>query len=126
MDIPTRFAWRKLGRIFTPPKNDWTVSHAMVPTVRPMSASIYRVYFSGRDGQSRSVFGWYEADAEAGWRVVRMCEHPALSPGADGCFDDSGVTGCWLLDVNAEWWLYYVGWNRGHRVPFYNSIGLAA
>jgi hypothetical protein len=30
------------------------------------------------------------------------------------------------VPVGGELWLYYVGWNRGHRVPFYNNIGLAA
>jgi hypothetical protein len=126
MDFLPNMRWQPLGRIFEPQPNSWMKSHAMVPTVMHVGGSTFRVYYSARDHENRSVMGWFEADADAGWQITRQCANPALLPGDDGCFDDSGAQAHWLLEVGNELWLYYVGWNLGGRMPFYNNIGLAA
>lgn len=126
MDFLPNMRWQRLGRIYEPAANSWMRSHAMVPFVVPQGGSIYRVYFSPRDEQNRSVLAWFEADASKGWAVTRLCDAPALLPGDDGCFDDSGAQSSWILQVEDELWLYYTGWNLGGRVLFYNNIGWAA
>ena len=128
MNVPyTHFTWRKMGRKLSSrasPRvdpNPRRGSHGAAPLGQYLSGVPQRPRCS-----SRSVVAWYEADAADGWRVIRMGDRPALSPGLDGRFDDCGTMGSCLLPVGDELWLYYVGWNRGYRVPFYNNIGLAA
>jgi len=57
--------------------------------------------------------------------VVHVNEKPIISPGELGAFDDSGAMMSWIVDVEKEHYLYYIGWNLGVTVPFRNSIGLA-
>jgi hypothetical protein len=119
------FTWRKLGRIFEPPPLPYSVSHAAVPTALHLGGGRYRVYFGGRDASPRSLVAWWEFDIKDPSRVLEVAPAPVLSAGALGTFDDSGCTPFCLLPMDGALWLFYVGWNRGYHVPFYNSIGLA-
>jgi hypothetical protein len=120
--------WRKLGRVFAPPSDrDWMVGHAAVPVALRLQGARYRVYFSGRDAANRSQVGYFELDLRDPARTLKVSERPVLSHGEPGRFDDSGVMGsCLVRQAGGHLLLYYIGWNRGHTVPFYNSIGLAA
>jgi predicted GH43/DUF377 family glycosyl hydrolase len=120
--------WRKLGRIFTPPSGlDWMVGYAAVPVARRVQGDRYRVYFSGRDAENRSQIGYFEFDLGDPSRTLKVSSRAVLSHGEPGCFDDSGVMASSLVQrSDGSLLLYYIGWNRGQTVPFYNSIGLAA
>ena len=51
--------WIKKGRVIFPQKNiPWMKSHAMLPTVVHLSNNLFRVYFSGRDIENRSLIGY--------------------------------------------------------------------
>lgn len=118
--------WVKRGLVFAPDaSHPWMKSHASVPCVRVMGPDRVRVFFSGRDPDDRSHVGWFDFDPREPVRTVQPCERAALEPGGLGSFDESGAMGSWVLDSGGATWLYYIGWNRGVTVPFYNSIGLA-
>lgn len=118
--------WTKRGLVFAPPEGlSWMTSHASVPCVTPGVDDGVRVFFSSRDAQQRSRVGWFDFDPREPGGGVRPCEGPALEPGRLGAFDESGAMGSWVLASGDVLWLYYVGWNRGVTVPFYNAIGLA-
>ena len=119
--------WKKLGRIFTPPTNlGWMVGYAAVPVAYRLGGDRYRVYFSGRDAENRSQIGYFELALGDPTRTLKVSLQPVLSHGEPGRFDDSGVMGSSLLELpDGKLLLYYIGWNRGITVPFYNSIGLA-
>lgn len=119
--------WKKLGRIFTPPTDlGWMVGYAAVPVALHLAGDRYRVYFSGRDAESRSQIGYFELALRDPARTLKVSSRPVLSHGELGRFDDSGVMCSSLVErPDGKLLLYYGGWNRGYTVPFYNSIGLA-
>lgn len=85
-------AWRKLGRIFAPSGElDWSRSHAALPVPEWIEGDIFRIYFSGRDGQNRSSIGSVIVDLAVGGKILDIPAEPILRPGARGMFDDCGV-----------------------------------
>lgn len=118
--------WKKLGNIFRPEnESDWMVSHAAVPIADYLGDDLFRIYFSTRDRQNRSSTGYFDMDITRPGKIQELSGKPVLSPGAIGCFDDSGAMASCIVNLNRRKLLYYVGWNLGTTVPFRNSIGLA-
>lgn len=100
-------------------------SHAANCVAWPLDGSLYRIYFTTRDAQNRGSIGWVEIDLRNPLEVLKVCDHPVLTPGPVGAFDDSGASlSCMLRDGDSIL-LYYLGWNLGVTVPWRNSIGLA-
>lgn len=97
---------------------------AAVPQAVPLEGNIYRIYYSARNKKNQSHIFYLDIDVTS-MSIVNICGEPILSPGALGCFDDSGTMMSWLGKVHNEYHLYYIGWNLGKTVPFRNSVGLA-
>jgi hypothetical protein len=116
--------WHKLGLIFAPPQLPWMASHAALPFALDMGGRL-RVYFSGRDMQSRARIGYFEVELARPRDILALSEKPALDLGALGTFDDRGVTSSWVVRDGEEISHFYTGWNIGVTVPFYFYIGLA-
>ena len=119
--------WRKLGRIFSPPSGlSWMTGYAAVPLAHRLSDERQRVYFSGRDLNQRSHVGYFEISMRDPARILRVSDHAVLAPGELGHFDDSGAMASSVVPrEDGSLLMYYIGWNRGQTVPFYNAIGLA-
>ena len=118
--------WRRLGRTELPDRRPaWMSSHAAVPFAEPLADGMLRVYFTARDGRSRSHTAWAVIDVSNPGRVLDLSTEPVLAPGALGCFDDSGAMLSWIATQADRRFLYYIGWNLGVTVPFRNAIGLA-
>ena len=118
--------WRKVGNIF-PARNmpAGMVSHASVPMAETLDDYRIRIYFSARDAGACSHLMSLDMDIREPGKILDVSPSPLMSPGGMGCFDDSGVMGCCLVQRDNEKYLYYVGWNLGRTVPFRNAIGLA-
>jgi len=118
--------WEKLGLIFCPDNNyPWMKTHAANPVAEHIEGNRFRVYFSCRDKNNCASIAFFEIDIHQPGKILAVSEAPILSPGATGCFDDSGVSmGC-LIQEGDKRYLYYLGWNLGVTVPWRNSIGLA-
>jgi hypothetical protein len=69
--------------------------------------------------------GYVDVRADCPSEVVRVSPEPVLDIGAPGCFDDSGVVPTMVLPVGDELYMYYVGVQRGTRVPYFQFVGLA-
>lgn len=119
--------WRKEGRIFDPADHSfgWLASHAAVPTADLIRGDRYRVWYSGRDRESRSHMSYLEIDINEPTNLLYVHPEPVLSPGAAGRFDDSGVMASSIVDDGGRKYLYYAGWNRTVTVPFRNAMGVA-
>lgn len=117
--------WVKKGLIITPTGADWMRTHAMIPTLEHREGSLYRIYFSGRDTQNRSLVSYAEINLEQPEKVVRFSPKPVLGLGALGCFDDNGVTPSWIVKDGKRTLLYYIGWNKGATVRMHLFGGLA-
>jgi predicted GH43/DUF377 family glycosyl hydrolase len=117
--------WTKRGRIFDPDSLDWAVSHAQNPTARHLRGDVYRVYFAARNKNKMSRIGFTDLDLENPHEPRETASKPVLSLGELGTFDDSGVFPHWVVKHENEVLLYYTGWMRGDRVPYYAAVGLA-
>ena len=118
--------WIKQGALpLLFPQREWSVSHAALPIAEPLGGDRWRVFFSARDAHNHSSVGCFEMDMRTPERLLSIMEHPVLSPGNLGAFDDAGTTGAWSVTVGACTYLYYVGWNVGGTVPFRNAVGVA-
>lgn len=117
--------WRKQGIIIRPNKSEWMVTHGMCPIAEWRQDDIYRIYFSGRDAQNRSLISYAEIDITNPSRVIRFSSKPVLNLGALGAFDDNGVTPSWIIDHGRRKYLYYIGWNKGATVRMHLFGGLA-
>ena len=118
--------WVKLGRVIIPQKDlDWMVTHAMLPVAEWIRDDVFRVYFSGRDNQNRSLIGYAEIDLNDPEKPLCYAPKCVLGLGALGCFDDNGVTPSWIVNSADKKYLYYVGWNQGSTVRMGLVAGLA-
>ena len=116
--------WKKAGLIFDPTEKISGITYASVPVALYLNSSTYRIYFSGRDSQNRSLPFFFDLNMED-FSVSNIQHKPILSSGNLGTFDDSGVMPSSIVQVENNYYLYYIGWNLGVTVPFRNSIGLA-
>jgi len=117
--------WNKLGLVIEPTGSEWMRSHGMLPTAEHRHDSTYRVYFSGRDHENRSLISYAEIDVEAPGNAPHYSDGQVLGLGELGCFDDNGVTPSWVVDSDVGKYLYYIGWNRGSTVRMHLVAGLA-
>jgi hypothetical protein len=120
-------AWQPGGLLLTcPPGLSWARTHAALPAVLRDPAGGYELFFSPRDGDGRA----HVCRARLAVDGVRLLvtgidEHPVLSPGPLGAFDESGATvSCVVADAGRTL-LFYTGWTLGVTVPFYFYAGLA-
>jgi len=103
------------------------MTHASAPVAVSVNDSLYRIYFTTRDGRNRSHVGYLELDIRRPAEILRVSEEPVLRPGPLGCFDDYGVYASSVLEHDGKLFMYYIGWSPGQRGPlFYSSIGLAS
>jgi hypothetical protein len=119
--------WEKEGLVFSPSgASEWHRTHAHVPLADKTGPDTYRVYFAARNEANHSQIGYLDASIENGRFVIgRVSNTPALSFGAPGTFDDSGVFPSSIVNRGTKKYLYYVGWNQGTTVLYYSWIGLA-
>jgi hypothetical protein len=118
--------WKKLGMVYCPTgEQPWLHTHAAVPIAEHVDGDVYRIYFSSRDAGNRSYTGYVVINLYRPQEILELSQHPVLSPGGLGEFDDSGTMATWLTTYRGQKFMYYIGWNLGVTVPFRNSIGLA-
>jgi len=121
--------WIKKGLLYNPSTGDTSLKHgigyAAVPFVLPISKEegIYRIFFSARDEQNRSLPFFIDYNMNEG-KVIRESEQ-LLPLGELGGFDDSGIMLTSVIEKDGRIYLFYIGWNLGVTVPFRNAIGLA-
>lgn len=109
-----------------PPPPAWAVTHAALPATATTCNSGMHLYYSARDGDGRSHIGRAGVNLDGDDVYVDVHdEHPVLSPGNLGSFDDAGVTISCVVQDGDLWKLYYTGWTLGVSVPFYLSVGIA-
>ena len=121
--------WIKKGLLYNPSAGDTSAKHgigyAAVPFVLPISKEegIYRIFFSARDEQNRSLPFFIDYNLNEG-KVIHESEQ-LLPLGELGAFDDSGIMLTSVIEKEGRIYLFYIGWNLGVTVPFRNAIGLA-
>tara|TARA_B100000795_G_C22787220_1_gene435181 strand:- start:110 stop:1030 length:921 start_codon:yes stop_codon:yes gene_type:complete len=118
--------WNKLGNIFDPLNYpNWPFTHGAVPFVGEIKGNLVKVYFTGRDAKNRSGIHWGIFDFEDNFNLMDLSTSSVLELGKTGTFDEDGVMGSQIFQIENERYLYYQGWNLANSTPFRNAIGLA-
>mgnify|MGYP006272871853 CR=1 FL=1 len=119
--------WEKKGLVFDvgPWRTDRLRSHASIPFAFHVEGDLFRIFFSSRDGEGRSLP--YCVPAEITGGTIRP-QGPPVGPlaelGALGTFDDSGVMPTCVLRHGGTVSMYYIGWNPQVTVPYRLAVGL--
>lgn len=117
--------WENRGLVFSPAgRVEWARHSALQPTPLVLDDRI-RVYAGFRDDQGIGRVGWVDLDRRDPTRILDVAARPALDIGEPGCFDDNGVVPCAVVARGSEIFLYYAGYQLGHRVRFMVFGGLA-
>ncbi len=119
-------AWLKKGFIYKPEGlHGCDYTHAHVVCVDTNYDDIVRVYYSARDEKGRCQASFLDLNAHNLSEIVYIHPETILTLGTAGMFDDCGIMPTWLLEVDGQKWLYYIGWTVRNTIPYHNSIGLA-
>lgn len=116
--------WEIVGKIITPKKKGYCLTHCMVPTVTKIKKSLVRVYFSSRDKFNISRVFCCDYDLVSN-KVKNYKNKIRLDIGELGAFDDNGVTPSCILKKNKNEYMFYIGWNKKSKVRMNLFGGLA-
>lgn len=118
--------WLKKGLIFAPDgRLPWARKHAFPPTPHFVNDRTLRLYVAFCDENTVGRVGWVDVDPADPSRVLNVSTKPVLDIGMPGAFDENGVVPTSIVPVNDELYLYYVGFQLGHKVRYYQFQGLA-
>lgn len=118
---------RKIGFVYKPEgRFDWWQSHCMAPAPVLINEDVIRVFMGCWDKNKISRIGFIDVLKENPTKIVNIAENPVLDIGRDGCFDENGVfPGHVYLRQDGKVFLYYTGFQLGHKIRHYNFGGLA-
>lgn len=118
--------WRKLGLVYAPDgRLWWAKTHAMIPTPVVLNDSVVRVYVTSCDVNGVGRVGFVDVDARDPTRVLYVGQSPVLDIGQEGTFDENGVLVCSVVDVGAQRYMYYAGFELGTKIRYRLLTGLA-
>lgn len=118
--------WEKQGRIYVPDgSRAWAKKYAFPPVPHFMNNGVLRIYCTFCDEQTVGRTGWVEVDADNPSTVLRVSERPVLDIGEPGAFDENGLLPTSLVAVGDELYMYYVGYQLGYKVRYFQFQGLA-
>lgn len=118
--------WQKKGLVYCPDgKYAWAKHSALQPTPIMLSDEIIRVYVGFRDHKGVGRIGYVDVDAMNPSEIIKISENPVLDIGVPGSFDDNGVIQCAIVQRDDKLFLYYAGYQLGHKVRFLAFGGLA-
>jgi hypothetical protein len=118
--------WEKRGLVYVPDGSmDWAQSHAFPPTPYLRDDGVLRIYVSSCDDGMVGRVGFVDVDPDEPSRIVRIADEPVLDIGAPGAFDENGVVPISIVRVDDRLFLYYIGFQLGATVRYYQFTGLA-
>jgi len=104
---------------------EWARSHAFPPTPYLRDDGVLRIYVCSCDEAMVGRVGFVDVDPDEPSRIIRVADEPVLDVGAPGAFDENGVVPISTLRVGNRLFLYYVGFQLGAKVRYYQFTGLA-
>ena len=118
--------FEKIGKILEPKNmNSWWKSHAMAPSAVLLNEDTIRIFLGCWDENGISRIGFVDVDSSNPLEIKGVSEEPVLDIGNPGMFDENGVFPAHAYRLGDEIYLYYTGFQLGHKVRHYNFGGLA-
>ncbi len=113
--------WKKLGQLYCPQSvHPKLASHAANPLAVSLADDVYRIFFSGRDGQNRSSIGFVDVDIVKR-EVVYIFDKPVFEHGPENSFYSHGVSIGNCYEADGQHYILFMGWQcppgahwRGH------------
>jgi predicted GH43/DUF377 family glycosyl hydrolase len=118
--------WNKQGRIYVPDgKNAWAKKYAFPPTPHFLNSEVIRIYVAFCDENTVGRIGYVDVSADNPAEVIRVSDEPVLDIGKPGAFDENGILPTSIVAVDNKLYLYYVGYQLGQKLRYYQFEGLA-
>ncbi|MEY2632089.1 MAG: hypothetical protein RIR00_743 [Pseudomonadota bacterium] len=117
--------WEKLGQLFDPGagnRHPKLASHAANPLPVHLDGDVYRVFYSGRDGQNRSSVGAVDVDIVQR-RILREHFEPCFVHGPEGSFYAAGVSIGNCYRANGRHYMLFMGWQAPPGGHWRGDIG---
>jgi len=115
--------WRKLGQLYSPQSvHPKLATHAANPLAVLLAEDVYRIFFSGRDGQNRSSIGYVDVDIVRR-KVVDTCDKPVFEFGPVDSFYSHGVSIGNCYEVDGQRYIVFMGWQRPKGGHWRGDIG---
>ncbi len=118
--------WTKQGRIYVPDGTKaWAQKYAFPPTPYFISEDVLRIYIGCCDANMVGRAGFVDVSAENPSEILQVSENPVLDIGTPGAFDENGLLPTSVLKVDDKLYMYYVGYQLGMKVRYFQFEGLA-
>lgn len=118
--------WQKMGRIYVPDGSvDWAHHYAFPPTPYRLSEDVLRIYLAFCDASTVGRVGYVDVDARDPSKVLKVSDRPVLDIGQPGAFDENGLLPTSVVEHDGKLYMYYVGYQLGHKVRYFQFQGLA-
>jgi predicted GH43/DUF377 family glycosyl hydrolase len=118
--------WNKTGRIYVPDGgNWWAKKYAVPPTPYFLTDEIIRMYVGCCDENMVGRIGYVDLRADNPSEIMNVSEEPVLDIGEPGAFDENGILPTSIVEVDAKLYLYYVGYQLGMKLRYFQFAGLA-
>lgn len=113
------------NRMWERGENIFSDHHAQLPVVDDSDQEFYKIYYSTRDDQGRSIPMVIEV-SKKDFKNYTPPKRIGLDLGKPGFFDHYGImpTDIITVDKNTKY-LYFIGWSLRKDVPYHNTLGLA-
>lgn len=118
--------WEKKGLVYVPDGSlDWAVHYAFPPTPIRLSRDVLRIYVAFCDAHTVGRIGYVDVDPLDPSRLLKVSQRPVLDIGSPGAFDENGVVPTSIVAHDGKLYLYYVGFQLGQKIRYYQFQGLA-
>ena len=118
--------WIKQGRIYTPDGSlPWAKKYGFPPTPVSLGDGVLRLYMAFCDENTVGRIGYVDVREDSPKEIVRVSQQPVLDIGQPGAFDENGILPTAVLRVGDELYMYYVGYQLGMKVRYFQFEGLA-
>lgn len=118
--------WVKMGRIFAPDgSTPWMKTHGFPPTPLLLSDEVLRLYVAFCDEHMVGRIGFVDVSPTDPSTILAVSDAPVLDIGEPGAFDENGLLPTCVLRAGSELRMYYVGYQLGHKVRYFQFEGLA-
>ncbi len=118
--------WEKQGLIYCPDgSNPWAKQYASLPIPFLIAPKRLRIFVSFCDESMIGRVGYVDVDPNNPKHILDIASHPVLDIGKPGRFDENGLIASSILSSNGKIYMYYVGYQLGQKVRYYQFGGLA-
>jgi len=118
--------WSKKGLVYAPDgQYSWAKNYGIPPTPHFLSKDILRMYVGFCDDRMVGRMGFVDLAADDPSKILDVSPFPIFDIGKPGTFDDNGVLPSSIVSYDDRLYMYYTGYQLGHRVRYYMFNGLA-